>query len=153
MSRDELVAIDDRYVWHPFTPHSVYRSEEPLMVVGGEGIQGLTAPLLEAGARAVVATTWPVADRSTVPFVAALYDRLARGEPVSDALRAVKLDALRRGAPPREGAAFTGVGDPLVRVPLDRPRRAPRPALVALALALLITLAAAAARASRRARG
>lgn len=28
---------DERYVWHPFTPHSVYRDEEPLMVVAGEG--------------------------------------------------------------------------------------------------------------------
>ena len=32
-----LVEWDDRYVWHPFTPHSVYRDEEPLMIVGGEG--------------------------------------------------------------------------------------------------------------------
>src|SRR5204862_7599336 len=28
---------DDANVWHPFTPHSVYRDEEPLMVVAGEG--------------------------------------------------------------------------------------------------------------------
>ena len=35
--RDSLVAIDDRHVWHPFTPHSVYRDESPLMVVAGEG--------------------------------------------------------------------------------------------------------------------
>jgi adenosylmethionine---8-amino-7-oxononanoate aminotransferase len=28
---------DARYVWHPFTPHSVYRDEDPLMVVAGEG--------------------------------------------------------------------------------------------------------------------
>ena len=33
----ELVAWDDAHVWHPFTPHSVYRSENPLMVVAGEG--------------------------------------------------------------------------------------------------------------------
>jgi len=36
-SRDELVAWDDACVWHPFTPHSVYRSEDPLMVVAGDG--------------------------------------------------------------------------------------------------------------------
>lgn len=35
--RAELAAIDDRHVWHPFTPHSVYRDESPLMVVAGEG--------------------------------------------------------------------------------------------------------------------
>ena len=33
----DLEAVDDKYVWHPFTPHSVYRDEEPLMVVAGEG--------------------------------------------------------------------------------------------------------------------
>jgi adenosylmethionine-8-amino-7-oxononanoate aminotransferase len=35
--REALTAIDDAHVWHPFTPHSVYRSEDPLMVVAGEG--------------------------------------------------------------------------------------------------------------------
>lgn len=32
-----LRAIDARSVWHPFTPHSVYAEEHPLMVVAGEG--------------------------------------------------------------------------------------------------------------------
>jgi adenosylmethionine---8-amino-7-oxononanoate aminotransferase len=35
--RELLVAWDDAHVWHPFTPHSVYRDEAPLMVVAGEG--------------------------------------------------------------------------------------------------------------------
>ena len=35
--RRRLEELDDRYVWHPFTPHSVYREEDPLMVVAGEG--------------------------------------------------------------------------------------------------------------------
>lgn len=34
---ETLIAWDDAHVWHPFTPHSVYRSEEPLLVVAGEG--------------------------------------------------------------------------------------------------------------------
>ena len=46
---------------------------------------------------------------------------LAQGLPVGDALRAAKLEALRRGAPPREWAAFTTVGDPLVAVTLREP--------------------------------
>lgn len=37
VSRDELVRLDDAHVWHPFTPHSVYRDESPLMVVAGDG--------------------------------------------------------------------------------------------------------------------
>ena len=36
-TRRELEAWDDAYVWHPFTPHSVYREEDPLLVVAGEG--------------------------------------------------------------------------------------------------------------------
>ncbi len=35
--RARLTAWDDAHLWHPFTPHSVYREEEPLMVVAGEG--------------------------------------------------------------------------------------------------------------------
>jgi adenosylmethionine---8-amino-7-oxononanoate aminotransferase len=37
--RATLEAWDDAHVWHPFTPHSVYRSEAPLMVVAAEGHQ------------------------------------------------------------------------------------------------------------------
>jgi adenosylmethionine-8-amino-7-oxononanoate aminotransferase len=32
-----LEEADDRHLWHPFTPHSVYRAEEPLLVERGEG--------------------------------------------------------------------------------------------------------------------
>lgn len=33
----QLQAWDLAHVWHPFTPHSVYADEAPLMVVAGEG--------------------------------------------------------------------------------------------------------------------
>jgi hypothetical protein len=69
----------------------------------------------------VVATQWRVGDRSTVHLVKDLYDGLARGRPVVDALREAKVAAIRRGAPPREWAGFTVVGDPLARVPLIVP--------------------------------
>jgi adenosylmethionine-8-amino-7-oxononanoate aminotransferase len=36
-TRGQLEAWDDAHVWHPFTPHSVYREEEPLLIVAGEG--------------------------------------------------------------------------------------------------------------------
>jgi CHAT domain-containing protein len=94
------------------------------VVLGGEGIQGLTAPLLQAGARSVVATQWRIGDRGTLAFVEGFYSGLARGLPVGEALRAAKLEAIRRGAPPGEWAAFTAVGDPLVIVPLQVPSRA-----------------------------
>jgi adenosylmethionine-8-amino-7-oxononanoate transaminase len=35
--RETLAQWDDAHVWHPFTPHSVYRAEDPLMVVAAEG--------------------------------------------------------------------------------------------------------------------
>jgi adenosylmethionine-8-amino-7-oxononanoate aminotransferase len=35
--RDTLTALDDRYVWHPFTPHAVYRDEDPVMIVDAQG--------------------------------------------------------------------------------------------------------------------
>ncbi len=93
------------------------------VLVSGEGIQGLTAPLLAAGARAVVASQWRIGDRSTLRFVEQFYRALAVGLPAGEALRAAKLEALRRGAPAAEWAAFTLVGDPLVRIPLQQPRR------------------------------
>ena len=92
------------------------------VLVNGEGIQGLTAPLLEAGTRSVVATHWQVNDRSTYRFVDAFYAGLANKLTVSEALRSAKLSALRRKAPPAEWAAFTAIGDPTVRIPLRSPR-------------------------------
>lgn len=34
---EQLERWDDRHLWHPFTPHSVYRDEDPLTFVAGEG--------------------------------------------------------------------------------------------------------------------
>ncbi|HEX8851799.1 MAG TPA: CHAT domain-containing protein, partial [Gemmatimonadaceae bacterium] len=108
------------------------------VVVDGEGVQGLTAPLLAAGAHSVVATTWRISDRATVPFVEAFYTGMAHRLPVAEALRAAKLDALRRGAPPRDWAAFTVVGDPFATVALHEPPRATyRWALVLAALVVV----------------
>lgn len=91
-------------------------------VLGGEGVRGLTAPLLQAGARAVLATEWPVDDARTIPMIVAFYRALADGRTGADALREAALDAMRDGAPPREWAAFRLVGDPAVRVPLRQAR-------------------------------
>jgi CHAT domain-containing protein/tetratricopeptide (TPR) repeat protein len=115
------------------------------VVVEGEGVLGLTSPLLQAGARSVVATSWRIRDQASVTFVKAFYDALARDLPVSDALRAAKLDALARGTRPNEWAVFTAVGDPLVRVPLRKPPLlAARWMSVALVLLAVVTAGAAA---------
>jgi len=120
-------------------------------MVGGEGIQGLTAPFLQAGTRSVVATRWRIGDRSTVAFVDGFYRGLTRGLPVGEALRAAKLEAIRRGAPASEWAAFTAVGDPLVTVPLRVPPPAERWAAAwAAVVVVLAALAAVTRRAMRR---
>ncbi|HXV85247.1 MAG TPA: CHAT domain-containing protein [Gemmatimonadales bacterium] len=91
------------------------------VVLAGEGIQGLTAPLLQAGARSVVATGWRIADQRAASLVDGFYRALASGNPVGDALRSAKVAAMRSGAPPAEWAAFVAVGDPMVRIPLVPP--------------------------------
>jgi tetratricopeptide (TPR) repeat protein len=88
------------------------------VVVDGEGIQGLTAPLLQAGARSVVATAWQVGDRSAARFIDRFYRELAAGRPVVEALHQTRLQSIRDGEPPKVWAAFGVVGDPLVTVPL-----------------------------------
>jgi hypothetical protein len=107
------------------------------VVVDGEGVQGLTAPLLAAGAHSVVATMWRISDRRAVPFVESFYAAMARGLPVAEALRAAKLEARRQGAPPRDWAAFTAVGDPFVTVPLHEPRSNTRRSVLLVAVLLL----------------
>jgi hypothetical protein len=56
-----------------------------------------------------------------VPFIERFYDGLARGLPVTDALRAAKLSAVQAGEPPQIWAAFLAIGDPGVTVPLRAP--------------------------------
>ena len=119
------------------------------VVVEGEGVQGLTAPLLQAGTRSVVATQWRIADRSTVAFIEDFYRALARRLPVGDALREAKIASIRRGATPREWAAFVAVGDPLVTVGLRTPRPEGR-RLALVAAAVLVAAAGIVYRAGRR---
>ncbi|HTC23626.1 MAG TPA: CHAT domain-containing protein [Gemmatimonadales bacterium] len=81
------------------------------VIVGGEGIRGLTAPLLQAGARSVVGTLWPIADRSAADFVASFYGALGTGATTMDALRSAQLERLRNGVAPRGWAGFLVVGN------------------------------------------
>jgi CHAT domain-containing protein/tetratricopeptide (TPR) repeat protein len=91
-------------------------------ILGGEGLRGLTGPLFEAGARAIVVTHWSIGDRSVVPFVDRFYAAMARGQSVGDALRETKLAAIRDHAAIADWGAFTVIGDASLHPPL-RPRR------------------------------
>jgi CHAT domain-containing protein len=82
---------------------------------GDEGLRGLVAPLIEAGARGVAATLWAVDDQAQRLLMRRLYQRLARGESSAAAIRGAKLDAMREGGAPRDWAALVLWGDPLTR--------------------------------------
>ena len=75
------------------------------VLVDGEGILGLTGPLLQAGAHSVLATLWPVNDRASVELVTRFYGFLASGSTATEALRLAQLDAIRREQPTRASAA------------------------------------------------
>ena len=108
------------------------------VLVQGEGIQGLANPLLVVGARAVAATWWPISDQASIAFVDDFYRALASGRAAGDALREAKIAALRRGAPEREWAAFSIIGDATVRPQLRLPTSTlSAAALAAIALAVV----------------
>jgi CHAT domain-containing protein len=86
----------------------------------GEGVQGLTAPLLENGARAVLATRWAIGDREANGMMVRFYDAMARGSPAGDAIREAQRAAIADRVPASVWAAFTLVGDPMVRPQLRR---------------------------------
>jgi hypothetical protein len=81
----------------------------------GEGVLGLVAPLVEAGARSVVASHWRVSDRAAARFATDFYAKLGEGAAVGEALTAAKRLARRRGAPVNEWAAFHVLGNATVR--------------------------------------
>ena len=60
--------------------------------IRGEGLLGLTQGFLYAGAKGVVASLWPVADRATAELMQRFYDHMLRdGLPPADALRHAQL--------------------------------------------------------------
>lgn len=106
-------------------------------VAGGEGVDGLAAPALHAGARAVLVSAWLVGDRESAAFMERFYRRLAQGHAVGAALRLTKLDLIREGARAAWWATYALIGDPHSRVPLQVPPREP-PWSVLLGIGLVV---------------
>ena len=55
--------------------------------ISSEGVVELTRAFLVAGARAVLATLWPINDQGTIEFMKIFYDEICKGTPVCEALR------------------------------------------------------------------
>lgn len=112
----------------------------------GEGIAGLTSAFLTAGAPAVVATLWPVDDRTTERLMDVFYDELGRGATIAAALRAAQ--AVVRADPttrhPFYWAGFVAIGEADARPALVRRSlgRAMLPALIGALVAAILLLAA-----------
>jgi len=92
-------------------------------VRAGEGVEGLTAPLLAAGVRAVVASRWDVEDEATARLMSDFYRSLAAGLNAGDALSAAQRRARERGESATVWAAFSVFGDPLVSPSVRRSDR------------------------------
>lgn len=68
-------------------------------LLAGEGVMGLPYALLQAGARDVLLTLWPVSDAAAADFMPRFYARLRKGMQPAKALRETKLELARARGP------------------------------------------------------
>lgn len=80
-------------------------------VVDGEGVFGIARAFLQAGARAVVASVWPVEDREAERVFTRFSDALGDGVTVDEALHIAQEDARAAGLPAAAWAGLVVVGD------------------------------------------
>jgi len=79
--------------------------------IRGEGVLGLAAAFLRAGARAVICTSDRLDDRAATRFMDRLYAHLAAGISPSASLRRARLELRQRGDASVDWALFRIVGD------------------------------------------
>jgi CHAT domain-containing protein len=79
-------------------------------VRAGEGLVSMAAALLEAGARWVLVTLWQVGDLVTTAFMCALYEALAAGTGVPDAVHSARARVQTNHPDPYWWAPFVLVG-------------------------------------------
>jgi CHAT domain-containing protein len=82
--------------------------------ISSDGILGLTRGFFSAGAAAVVATLWDVADEPTYRIMSSFYRVLRSGVPYDRALREAQLGLLRAL---RTGSVKVRVGEAMVSLP------------------------------------
>lgn len=86
---------------------------------GQEGVMNLARAFFTAGAKSVVASLWPVEDRSTATVMESFYQHLAAGASVSESLRQAQLDFIKdygEKAQPNMWAGFEVIGDGTRRI-------------------------------------
>jgi tetratricopeptide (TPR) repeat protein len=81
--------------------------------VRGEGIEGLNRAFFYAGASSVLMTLWSINDEAGSQLMERFYRRLRAADPITDALRAAKLDLIRSPAfsHPYYWAGYVVTGD------------------------------------------
>jgi CHAT domain-containing protein len=79
---------------------------------GEGGIVNIANAFLQAGARTVVSSFWPVSDHVTSEMMKVFYSHLANREPKAEALRNAAPTTMRAGVPPYYWASFEISGDP-----------------------------------------
>ena len=89
--------------------------------IGGDELLGLPRALIGAGARAVLASHWPVDDADAASFMADVYGELAAGRSARGAVAQAQRALRQRSAQPLSWAAFSLLGDPDVTAPAATP--------------------------------
>ncbi len=87
----------------------------------GAVLPPVAASFLKAGASAVLWCARRQPGTVVDPFIRALYEELARGVTVAEAVQRAKLARRAAGALPAEWSAFVLYGDGRARIPLKRP--------------------------------
>lgn len=86
--------------------------------VMGEGVLSIARAFQRAGARAVVASQWPVRDDESAVFFWHFYAALGRGESLGEAVRQAQLAMKEDGFPIPAYGAFVVLGDSRIRFPV-----------------------------------
>jgi hypothetical protein len=90
-------------------------------VLPGEGVLGLSSAFLAAGVPCLVATLWPIEDRSAARFVRLFYESVEKGRTAGDALQqARRTMAATEYHDPYYWSGFVLVGEPDMRLELRR---------------------------------
>lgn len=87
-------------------------------IARGDEILGFTRSFFTAGASGLIVSLWPVSDNSTELLMSTLYQDMAKGKEVLDAMQAAQVAVLKTGryAHPFYWAPFNFVGDWRMRI-------------------------------------